>query len=231
MAKSTATPAYWGILPASVRYDNELPPNAKVLFTEFTALTQKDGYCRASNSYFAELYGVSERVISKWISMLHDREHIKVEIDVKRGHKRKISMTPYRTNVPYLTNKSSIPYRTKVRGLLNTTSKNRCVKSRASKNREEEIQKILDLYPKSKVVDLPQTWNSINDSLQSAGFVKLSKAVKSYVQVVGADSRFIMNSNNFFKSKRWADAQDTWKRPNAVSRKTRSKYDAYLGIQ
>jgi hypothetical protein len=41
-----------------------------MLYAEITALSDKDGYCRASNKYFAELYGVSKTTISTAISEL-----------------------------------------------------------------------------------------------------------------------------------------------------------------
>lgn len=42
----TERPAYWAVIPASVRYDRELPPNAKLLYGEVTALSDKLGYGR-----------------------------------------------------------------------------------------------------------------------------------------------------------------------------------------
>ena len=61
---------YYAIIPADVRYNKNLTANAKLLYGELTALSNKYGYCFASNSYFAELYGVSNTSISKWISDL-----------------------------------------------------------------------------------------------------------------------------------------------------------------
>lgn len=64
-------PNYFSILPATVRYDKRLgKPNAQILYSEITALSTKDGYCYASNSYFAKLYNVNNTTISKWISLL-----------------------------------------------------------------------------------------------------------------------------------------------------------------
>lgn len=64
---------YFGILPAEVRYDKKLLPNAKLLFVEITALCRKDGYCWATNGYFAELFGAQERTIQRWIKLLCDK--------------------------------------------------------------------------------------------------------------------------------------------------------------
>ena len=73
-------PTYYANIPANVRYSN-LKPNAKLLYGEITALSNKLGYCYASNSYFAELYGVSKNTVSRWISDLNKLGFISVQIE------------------------------------------------------------------------------------------------------------------------------------------------------
>jgi len=73
-------PTYYANIPANVRYSN-LKPNAKLLYGEITALSNKLGYCFASNSYFAELYGVSKNTVSRWISDLNKLGFISVQIE------------------------------------------------------------------------------------------------------------------------------------------------------
>ena len=58
------TPSYFAVIPANVRYDSRLSANEKLLYGEITALANKDGYCWASNAYFAELYGVTVSTVS-----------------------------------------------------------------------------------------------------------------------------------------------------------------------
>ena len=43
------SPSYYAVIPASVRYDERLKANEKLLYGELTALSQKDGFAFASN--------------------------------------------------------------------------------------------------------------------------------------------------------------------------------------
>lgn len=72
-------PNYFGIITADVRYDRNLTPNAKLLYSELTCLAIKDGYCFASNNYFAKLYEVHPSNVSKWIKQLSERGYIRIE--------------------------------------------------------------------------------------------------------------------------------------------------------
>ena len=83
--------SYYAILPASVRYDKRLTPNAKLLYSEITALCNEKGYCWATNKYFADLYGVSTVSISKWISKLCELGYLSSEIIYKNGTKEILS--------------------------------------------------------------------------------------------------------------------------------------------
>ena len=80
-------PAYYGILPASIRYDKNLKPMEKIMYSELTALSNKNGYCNATNSYFAELYEVSKNTVSLWISDLEKAGYIKTKLIYEAGTK------------------------------------------------------------------------------------------------------------------------------------------------
>jgi len=87
-------PNYYAIIPATVRY-SKLKPHAKLLYGEITALASKEGYCFASNRYFANLYEVTKNTISSWISDLKKEGFITVMI-VKEGNQvieRRIGIT------------------------------------------------------------------------------------------------------------------------------------------
>lgn len=82
--RQNRAPGYIAVIPSEIRYDTALPPSAKLLYGEITALAGSDGYCWATNDYFAQLYGVDKCTISRWISKLQKRGHVTVE--VVRGH-------------------------------------------------------------------------------------------------------------------------------------------------
>ena len=71
---------YYVIIPAKVRYDDNLAANAKLLYGDIAALANEKGYCWATNEYFAGLYKVSKKSISTWIKGLCDAGYIKVEM-------------------------------------------------------------------------------------------------------------------------------------------------------
>lgn len=81
MDENKAKPSYYAVIPASVRYDDSIPANAKLLYGEISALISKDGFCYASNQFFAEAYGFSEDTVSRLISKLETAGYIVREIE------------------------------------------------------------------------------------------------------------------------------------------------------
>lgn len=79
--------SYYAIIPATVRYDKELPDGAKLLYGEITALCNQRGFCWARNQHFADLYGKSVSTIKRWISMLADKGYIIRNFRYKDGTK------------------------------------------------------------------------------------------------------------------------------------------------
>ena len=73
-------PNYYSVIPAAVRYDKSIPAAAKLLYGEISALIGPEGYCYASNTYFAELYGVAEETISRQLAKLGKAGHIVREL-------------------------------------------------------------------------------------------------------------------------------------------------------
>ena len=76
-------PNYYSVIPASVRYDNDLTDSEKLLYSEIVALSNQNGECWAGNTYFANLYDVTTVTISRRISKLRKKGYIQVEIIYK----------------------------------------------------------------------------------------------------------------------------------------------------
>ena len=71
----------YSVIPARVRDDHTLRPNAKLLYGELSALAQAEGYCWAWNAHLAEALGISKRTVEDLIKQLKDRGHIQLEVE------------------------------------------------------------------------------------------------------------------------------------------------------
>lgn len=80
-------PNYYAIIPANVRYDDNLKPMEKLLYGEISALSNKEGISWASNNYFAKLYKLTPQAISKYINNLKECGYITVDIIYKPNSK------------------------------------------------------------------------------------------------------------------------------------------------
>lgn len=95
-------PSYYGIMTADVMHDRRLKKmaDAKVLFSEITTLSNKYGYCTASNGYFAPLYGVSPKTISNWIAKLRELGYVRTQLIYKEGTKQVVERRIYPVTTP-----------------------------------------------------------------------------------------------------------------------------------
>lgn len=84
---------YYAVIPATVRY-SDIPPNAKLLYGEISALCNKEGFCWATDAYFAALYKVKRQTVNGWISTLAKNGciHIKTITNEAGLRKRKIHL-------------------------------------------------------------------------------------------------------------------------------------------
>ncbi len=89
-APEAAKPAFWAVLPAAVRYDEELPPNAKLLYAEISSLTDRRGYCYASNEYFTRVFSLSERTVQNLLNALKRGGYVRISDGSGGSGRRKI---------------------------------------------------------------------------------------------------------------------------------------------
>ena len=93
-----AKPGYYAVIPAEVRYNQELPANAKLLYGEISALSNAYGYCYATNAYFSAAFGWSERSVQRLLLALARDNFIRTEVapgtDGQQAALRKIYIIP-----------------------------------------------------------------------------------------------------------------------------------------
>ncbi|MCD8921662.1 DnaD domain protein [Staphylococcus gallinarum] len=129
-------PSFYSILPAVVRYDTRLTDSEKIFFSEITALSNKYGYCTASNGYFAKLYDVTKVTVSRRIAKLRELNHINVEI-IREGKEIK------RRKIFPITNVST-PINNSVDTPINTNVKENTTRFNTTSNNSNVTTKIFD---------------------------------------------------------------------------------------
>ena len=161
---------YYAILPANVRYDKNLTPNAKLLYAEITALTSDKGFCWATNSYFAELYGVTKTSITGWIKSLEENGYITVKMAYGKSGKNIERRCIYIKEVSFdeeiedeieAEEEEEIEEEYPTQNNLDTYSKNFTTLPKKSlvpytKNFEEGTQNNLDTLPKKSLGGYPK---------------------------------------------------------------------------
>ena len=197
-------PNYYAVIPAEVRYSKNLTPNAKLLYAEITALSQKDGSCWASNKYFSHLYNVSTVTISRWISSLVENNFINREIIYKKGTKEidkrylQLCNGGINKNVSTPINKNVKDNNTSI----NNTSIN------ISNRRKDFVLKVMSFdYDKNILNSFVDYWTEPNKSKTKMKF-ELQQTWSTNLRL-----------------KTWAKNQKKWDRPKV---QTMSKLDAQL---
>lgn len=154
-------PNYYSILPAEVRYDKRLTANEKLLYSEITSLTSKTGECWATNEYFASIYELSIRSITRMIANLKKYGYINIVMirkeNSKEIEKRIITLrgidknvVGYRQNCPEGIDKivyeNNIKVNNKGEYIYNTKTKHKYGEYKNVLLTDEELQKLKDNY-------------------------------------------------------------------------------------
>lgn len=151
-------PSYYSILTANVRYDPRLKNYAdcKILYSEITALSNKYGYCTASNRYFANLYGRSKKTISKWINLLKDCGYLRIQQIYKHDSREVIERRIYVLSTPIPSEKDRYPLESgdpippEVKDNITRENKERDYKKSKIKNNDitnkDVVDMLLDYY-------------------------------------------------------------------------------------
>ena len=198
-------PGYYSVIPANVRYDVELCPNAKLLYGEITALCNKKGYCWATNRYFAKLYQVDAITVSRWINQLIKKGYIfsiiKYKEATKEIEKRILSLSPLKNIEEYDNNFVKGGINNFVKGGINNFVKenNTSINNTSinKKERKEEIEKISSQLSFEKInLKNEETKNEENVFEQKKVFKKENE--KSFNDLI---EKYTQNENLRFELK------------------------------
>ncbi len=142
-------PNYYAIIPANVRYDNELTANSKLLYGEITSLCNNEGICWAGNEYFAKLYNVSKETISRWVSQLNKKKYINVKMfykkDSKEIDKRIITINQL---IPIDENVNTYPQNNQGGIDKNIKENNTSINNNICSSLAEDFNKLWKIYPR-----------------------------------------------------------------------------------
>jgi hypothetical protein len=216
-------PGYYGILPANIRYDKNLKPMEKIMYSELTALSNKNGYCNATNSYFAELYEVSKNTVSLWVSDLEKAGYIKTKLIYEPGTKNikerriyianpitKNNDTYHEKKVDPITKNNDTPI-TKNRE-DNNTSINNTSRILKEKNKKEKSKNEVETY----INDL-----KLNDDYKQLLFryVEYRKLIKKPIKTIVPIQKILKDFSNWFSldeainiamEKEWQGLEPEW---------------------
>ncbi len=191
----TDQPSYYSIITANVRYDNRLTDGEKLLFAEITSLSNKYGYCTASNGYFATLYNVVKETISRRISNLTKFGYLKIEI-IKEGNEvKQRKMYPLtqssipidaKINTP-IDNSVNTPIDANVKEnntsinitRLNNTSINN---NSATDVTHEQFEEWWKLYDKKK--DKKMSFTKFKSCLKKHSFEQIMQGTREYLKTI-----------------------------------------------
>lgn len=201
---NTEQPSYYAVIPANVRYDNKISPNAKLLFGEITALCNEQGVCWAQNSYFANLYNVTNVTISRWIKELKSNGYITCETTYLPGTKAidkryiSISSAPINKNVNRYYQNCYDPINKNVKD-NNTSIINKKINK---KDFEFEFETFWDKYPNK--FNRAQTHKNFIKTAKRDGADAVLRALEiylAYIQKNNIAKEYIARSTNFVGQK------------------------------
>ncbi|KDP52755.1 helix-turn-helix domain-containing protein [Staphylococcus haemolyticus] len=228
-------PSYYSIITANVRYDNRLTDSEKLLFAEITSLSNKYGYCTATNSYFARLYEVVKETISRRISNLTKYGYLKIETvkDGKQIKQRKMypltqSSIPIdvKINTP-IDNSVNTPIDANVKEnntSINTTSINNINRTdnSATDVTRERFEEWWELYDKK--LDKKKAFSLFKSALKEHEFETIMNGTREYLKTI-TDKQYQKYPKTFLSQESYLNDFSEELQPSGMDQLNRMKYD------
>lgn len=228
-------PNYYAIIPADVRYDNELRANEKLLYGEITALAKKSGECWASNNYFAELYGVKPNAIATWIRHLKEKNYIVVDYEYngKEIKKRTIKIGGIQKDNTY-SQKDRGGIHKKIGGYSqkgeenNTSINNTSINNK--RNIKESFEELWKLYPnkKGKAESYKKFTKAIKEGVSLETIKEGILKYINYIEIEHIKPQYIKNGSTWFNQKCWEDDYTINRKPTTKDIATKINFMNFL---
>ncbi|MDE9962326.1 helix-turn-helix domain-containing protein [Staphylococcus pseudintermedius] len=220
-------PSYYSIITANVRYDNRLTDSEKLLFAEITSLSNKYGYCTASNGYFAKLYEVTKVTVSRRIANLKECGYLQVEI-IREGNEikqRKIypltqMIIPINTNdnTPIITNVKENNTSNNITS-INTTSINNNSATDVTLAHFEEWWSLYD-----KKLDKKKAFSLFKSALKKHGFETIMNGTREYLKTI-TNKQYQKYPKTFLSQESYLNDFTIEKQESGMDQLERMKYD------
>lgn len=191
----TDQPSYYSIITANVRYDNRLTDSEKLLFAEITSLSNKYGYCTASNGYFAKLYEVTKVTVSRRIANLKECGYLQVEIIREGNEIKQRKMYPLTEMIRPINTNDNTPINNSVNTPIitnvkeNNTSINNTRMNITSINNnsatdvtQERFNEWWNLY--NKKIDKKKAYSLFKSTLKKYDFETVMKGTREYLKTI-----------------------------------------------
>lgn len=207
-------PNYYAIIPAKVRYDENLTLLERFLYTELTALSNVDGYSYAGNKYFADLYKKDVATISRAIAHLSELGYIYIDYERvgTRITKRKIYLNEVKSTIDKIVNGTEITNDKNVNReqekLLSTIDKivkennvsYNNILSLIMYNIKQDLKSVLDEFNFSQQLkDTIYKWlqykKEKGNSYKTTGFRTLLNKIKEQIDIIG-EGKIIQSINS-----------------------------------
>ncbi|HGH0783380.1 TPA: helix-turn-helix domain-containing protein [Staphylococcus pseudintermedius] len=223
----TDQPSYYSIITANVRYDNRLTDSEKLLFAEITSLSNKYGYCTASNGYFAELYDVVKETVSRRISNLSKYGYLNIEI-IKEGNEVK-------QRKMYPLTQSSIPIDAKINTPIdanvkeNNTSINITRLNNTSSNSNSATDVTLAHFEEwwtlyDKKLDRKKAFSLFKSALKKHGFETIMNGTREYLKTI-TNKQYQKYPKTFLSQESYLNDFTIEKQESGMDQLERMKYD------
>jgi hypothetical protein len=214
---------YYAIIPANVRYDKELPSSAKLLYGELTALSNEKGFCWATNEYFAELYGVHNKSISRLISQLEKKGYVKSELifEGKQVKERHIYITSENSNVTTSTQNCSEGMNKIVTTPSHkiVTDNNTSFNNTNNNTLHEQFETFWLVYPRK--VDKKRAGKSFLSAIKKHSFEQILTGTKVYAiqcKRENTEQKFIKHASTYLNNECYLEFNETPKQPEPPNR-------------